>query len=1096
MSDIVPTHFSEVLSDEVSDRISWELPSLSEKQLQHRGMLDTNEKSVEKVTDGAPDTNGNNNETPGVLPDSTQGTPINDGKLLLTVIKYDSGTAKLLPGGRLAPTPSQLATSKLGIIRAHLLKDGYLEKDDGNKPFCTKDGIEVTDDITFDHYVEENSEANTPAANPPEAAAAPTTATTNEGGKSTKHNIYILTKKRDAKKLDPNIDAFFRKPLDLSNKSKVDFATASTGAPLASSFNSSSWAAEASGSIVHPADMTEKEWGIVMRNNSLLSGQFLQKGPVKKIIKVPGHDDITRPGIEVTNVEKAYYSAFALKPRRLPVYDITFTITETAAKQMDELKIEPPDDFFRIPRFHIEDASQVRVFETKGSLETAMAKSSFSENSIDVAVSGSAFGISAAGKGGANWNKDGKSASSRFNDTAYMHVVYEFPRVELILKEENLELSDECQADIRNLRHRRTLKELEHFEKRYGTFFTRSVHLGGKLVSIDESDSVAGANTSEKTKMLKAAAGASVAGPPKWCPTVTSFYNWRVMKQDDVVNIYELIGKLPGYEDIPSLVENILHINPDPKSLVQFSLHMLPYAKEDGSDRDRKELHFGQPKDEGIAQLNMDPALTDPHSLQPHQKECVSGLIFGQPKPTDTAQLDKDPALTDPHSLQPHQKERISELGFVKQNDQYRPYGTAFGVPVSADQSNIDLEESTESNEADILYPRVKYGVKYPLHYIVHEEEWDEKITSSYALQIGGDISSSPFLYGEHGKAANVMVEFSGGKKNTLVKDYVKLELHLSYLLQDATIPSVSNFRFKDIYNMEQPDLEKVKQKVMKDLLLEPKAPLPPQLPKYPSYEGHGRLDAPYMDSHTKKLFDQAKTREDKLYIATAAWRREVNRLKADYEKEREKYISDNREYHRKLQGILEEVGQTAEKGYEHLKKEWDEHQRVMNESVPFEKMVFKIDYCNLSNKANYVAQKKAAKAALEAEKRAKEKELGEELAKEADEQAKEAKAAAIKKDHDEKLNKRREFLLRIIEQMSFWWRVDNWLVMKSKLERVKCSMEQTKADRLGADIKKKDDAITSLAEYDLDLDEGGAFSNLRENPFWKDATAEVKIPV
>lgn len=83
----------------------------------------------------------------------------------------------------------------------------------GNKPFCTKDGIEVTDDITFYHYVEENSEANTPAAS--------TTVTAKEDGKSTKHDIYILTKKRDAKVLDPNIDAFLRKPLDISNVSII-----------------------------------------------------------------------------------------------------------------------------------------------------------------------------------------------------------------------------------------------------------------------------------------------------------------------------------------------------------------------------------------------------------------------------------------------------------------------------------------------------------------------------------------------------------------------------------------------------------------------------------------------------------------------------------------------------------------------------------------------------------------------------------------------------------------------------------------------------------------------------------------------------------
>ncbi|WVO18228.1 hypothetical protein L204_105936 [Cryptococcus depauperatus] len=226
----------------------------------------------------------------------------NDGKLLLTVIKYDSTTAKLLPGGKLAPTPSQLATSALGIIRAHLSKNGYLDKADANKPFCTKGGIEVTDNITFDHYIEEN-----PKADPKED---PKANTDNEDRKLTKHNIYILTKERETK-LDPKVEAFFNKPLDLSNAAKPGFATASTGAPLTSSFANSSWAAEA---VSHPADMTEKEWGIVMRNNNLLSGQFLEKGPVEKIIKVPGHEDITRPGIDVTNVERAYYSAFALKP--------------------------------------------------------------------------------------------------------------------------------------------------------------------------------------------------------------------------------------------------------------------------------------------------------------------------------------------------------------------------------------------------------------------------------------------------------------------------------------------------------------------------------------------------------------------------------------------------------------------------------------------------------------------------------------------------------------------------------------------------------------------------------------------------------------
>jgi len=63
----------------------------------------------------------------------------------------------------------------------------------------------VTDNITFNHYIEENPKANTEKEDP----------------KVTKHNIYILTKEREAKKLDPKVEAFFEKPVDLSNVSLI-----------------------------------------------------------------------------------------------------------------------------------------------------------------------------------------------------------------------------------------------------------------------------------------------------------------------------------------------------------------------------------------------------------------------------------------------------------------------------------------------------------------------------------------------------------------------------------------------------------------------------------------------------------------------------------------------------------------------------------------------------------------------------------------------------------------------------------------------------------------------------------------------------------
>ncbi|WVN89333.1 uncharacterized protein L203_104555 [Cryptococcus depauperatus CBS 7841] len=1049
---------------------------------------------------GLLDMNGNNDIPAVVVADNndvineeineepTVSAPANDGKLLLTVIKYDSTTAKLLPGGKLAPTPSQLATSALGVIRAHLSNEGYLEKADTNKPFCTKDGIEVTDNITFDHYIEENPKAGT-KEDPEDPKENPEANTENRDRKLTRHNIYILTEERETKKLDPKIEAFVNKPVDLSNAAKPGFATASTGAPLTSSFTHSTWAAEAVGSIIHPANMTEKEWGIVMRNNNLLSGQFLEKGPVEKVIKVPGHGDITRPGIDVTNVERAYYSAFALKPRRLLDYDITFTITAKEEKQMHELKIEPPDHLFRIPRFHIKDASHVRVFETKGSLETTMAHSSFTETSIDAAIAGTAFGFSGAAKGGESRSTDEKSASSRFNDTSYMHVVYDFPRVELILNEETLELSSECQADIYNLRHRRTPDELRHFQKRYGIFFARSVHLGGKLVSIDESDSVAGSSMSEKTKMLKAAASASVSGhgfqaevnysntentgdkktstekkmthsmswsaeggettlcnnPPKWCPTVASFYNWRVMKQADVINIYELIGKFPGYEDIPTLVQNILHINADPLNLVGFSLELPP----DHAKHGHKRLHFGQPEEKHIAQSHMVPALTDPHSLLPHGKEFVSDVTL---KPM---------------------------------TEKVRLYGTTFGIPMSEGQENIWLGKSTKDGEQGVIYPRFKHGVKYPVQYLVEEGKDNEKTTSLFTLQIGGDTSSNRFLYGEQDKAANVMVEFLG-KKNTPVMDYSLVTLKFSYVFQGATIPHVSNFRFKDIDNMDKPELEKLKQKIIKSLSKEPQEP---ERPEFTSEEV-GTFGPPnsifafaYRNYARMKSWEKTPEveRRKKIY----------DKKKADYASKMEIYIKEKKKHDQEVQERLKGLAEEADKNYSTLKKEWDEHQKVMNEFVPLQEMVFKINYCDETNKQKIVMQRKAAAAALAAAQKAK----ANKLAEESTGKKQEAKAAAIKEYHDERLRRRKACILRWIPLTTKNPGPD-WVVLKPKLERIKGSLDTEKAKRLGDDIQKKEDALTMLAEYDLEMNSVDAVDAMRDSPFWKAATAKIEVPV
>jgi hypothetical protein len=78
---------------------------------------------------------------------------------------------------------------------------------------------------------------------------------------------------------------------------------------LTSSYAHSSWqASKSSDEVVHAADMTEKQWGIVMRNTGVLNGQHATLGDGQKI----------------ESAQRAYYTAFGLKPRTIPSYDITF----------------------------------------------------------------------------------------------------------------------------------------------------------------------------------------------------------------------------------------------------------------------------------------------------------------------------------------------------------------------------------------------------------------------------------------------------------------------------------------------------------------------------------------------------------------------------------------------------------------------------------------------------------------------------------------------------------------------------------------------------------------------------------------------------
>ncbi|CAI7625022.1 unnamed protein product [Penicillium pancosmium] len=311
--------------------------------------------------------------------------------------------------------------------------------------------------------------------------------------------------------------------------------------------------------------MTQGQWNTVMVTNALLHASYVR---------------LLREGT-VCKVERAMYPAFKLKPRLLLDFN--------ASKDNNDIKI-PPRNLF-IPRYRVEDDSYVEVSENKSSVASAIASSSLSETAAEVAVGGGAFGYSAGMQAGFKKEEAASNDKKESNEKQKMTITYNFPRVVLQLDEESLELTGEC---ANSLEHVTDKESVAAFKARYGTFFATRVELGGRLHATEDSDALAEKTVSARSKAMKASASLSFSSPwvqgsasashasanaqtddkskssmnknmtweakggdtllcnnpPAWCSTVASFYNWRVVKQENLLSIEDVIAKIPGHEHV------------------------------------------------------------------------------------------------------------------------------------------------------------------------------------------------------------------------------------------------------------------------------------------------------------------------------------------------------------------------------------------------------------------------------------------------------------------------------------------------------------------------------------------------------------------
>ncbi|GIK02915.1 hypothetical protein Aspvir_006980 [Aspergillus viridinutans] len=475
----------------------------------------------------------------------------------------------------------------LADIRKSLISENALSWRQKSSKFCNDEGAEVDDKLSFDVYLEflKSSEEKPKGEEGSNEDSGGKKAKGNNGrpitrqsttGKS--YKVYLKLRKIPTE-LDEGTKDFLKEKLDLSiNKPGLTSADVNK---LTSSYNHSNFQALASKKLTHPADMGEREWYIVLQNNSILHGNYVRE-------LASGQ----------RKVERAMYPAFALKPRKFHDFEIVFNSGGKDGATTSAGDTEPVVHHLKIPRFLVQDDSYVNVSENTTSVAEAIADSSLSEHSAEVSVGGGAFGVTAGVKVGYKSQAEVKTASNTTSDSRRMTITYNFPRVVLELDGDSLDISDECKKDLENIS---TPEHVQFFRRKYGTFFASRVELGGRLHSSESSDSSAEGKVEERARALKISAAASFSStyvqgsasgsnedssnhssnrqnsslsnnlaweakggdtllcnnPPAWCATVASYYNWRISKQDDLLSMEDMISLIPGYEYVKQKFNNL-----------------------------------------------------------------------------------------------------------------------------------------------------------------------------------------------------------------------------------------------------------------------------------------------------------------------------------------------------------------------------------------------------------------------------------------------------------------------------------------------------------------------------------------------------------
>ncbi|KAJ4039968.1 hypothetical protein NW753_010999 [Fusarium oxysporum] len=263
----------------------------------------------------------------------------------------------------------------------------------------------------------------------------------------------------------------------------------------------------------------------------------------------------------------------------------------------EDVEAPIPAKFGAIPSYAINDRSRIEITMASNEFQESMARNHFGASSVEGSASGGWGGYSVGVTGGAakedtsGGNKTKKSYAKRMIGS------YMFPRVDVFLRPEDLEPTEELRAALDGIKQTKNINALRELYSTFGHLFCHSVTLGGCLQTTKIVESDEDVKQSKEKQSFKAEVGVAVstpfgakgnakgskesqdsaeafnrsvstsesmgfeatgvnsilaADPPAWSGSVANFNNWRIIEQTELTPIVDTISKMAGYHETRS----------------------------------------------------------------------------------------------------------------------------------------------------------------------------------------------------------------------------------------------------------------------------------------------------------------------------------------------------------------------------------------------------------------------------------------------------------------------------------------------------------------------------------------------------------------